>query len=194
MRGGFEALVPPGIVAAVEEPRTGRLRPVRDWPASQADEEGWLLLGVAHRTVTPWRVLDLDNKEGDPAVGQRLWAFSKTLIARLGAEGLNAFSFPSRTGVRYPDGQAQHLFVWMPDVGPEDQERQILSLMAETLGRAPAALSPDERRAAGLDRDLHLFFPPAEDVGAALSVAPLRALLRFRDRWAGFSGLETKKL
>jgi len=192
---GFDRLAPSGVWAAVEDPSTGRLAPVADWPTHASRKDAWLILGVAHgRLPTSWRALDFDNPDGDPGVGDAISTLVHDLIGDLAARGVPAFAFPSRSGFRRPRGRAQHLYAWMPAATPEVQEDFLLAALARALGRRPEHLSRRDRLAHGLDPDLHLFFPPAEDVGAALAVAPCGRLPHFRRQWARVSRSDTKKL
>jgi hypothetical protein len=168
-----------------------RLIPVGDWP--EGTEAGtWLVLGVAHgRIPTRWRVLDLDNPARDPNVAAAIDALGRRLVGTLAASGHRSFFFPSRSAIEYGSG-AGHLYAWFPELTPEEQEARLLTALSVALGRTPAALSPGERQETGLNPGLHVFFPPREDVGAALSVAPLAAIARFRTLWEVFVGSDKK--
>ena len=159
--------------------------PVNDWP-SETESGDWLVLGVTRaRIPTRWRALDLDNKAGDPRVAAAIDALSGRLIRECAAAGHPSFWFPSRSGLEAGSG-AGHLYCWLPELDAAEQEACLLRALSVALGCVPSALSFSERMQTGLDGNLQVFFPPRENVGAALSIAPLGALVRFKQQWEVF--------
>ncbi|MGC8488274.1 MAG: hypothetical protein ACP5QO_08680 [Clostridia bacterium] len=192
MSGAFARLAPTGVAAAVDFQNGDPLRPVAEWPPGVPGEShAWLVLGVAHgRVPTLWRVLDFDNKHGEEPVGSRIAGVVDSLLAHFAGEGTRAFYLPSKSGWEQPVGHAGHLFAWLPELTPAGQEQRLVEGLERVLGRHPAALSAYERARVGLDPDLRIFFPPDDDVGAALSLTPVVKLYDFRRAWVRFSRLD----